>query len=176
MGHISSTGAGIYTTMCLNKVATAAVPGTGLASEWHALFDTGAERTQIANVRDFPAMGTPPNIIKVPGFGNKQSKQVQGQADAPSIELTVNYIPNDWIDGGAGTLGFALSSKTAYAVRFALMNSDPGAAVTGLATENTCFYFIGKIEAVLVKPALSDATTATVTMSMQSDFYGAFTH
>jgi len=176
MAHISSVGAGLFTTLCLNKVVQASVPGTGLAADWHTLFDTAIERTSIGNVRDFPSMGTPPNIVKVPGFGAKQSKQVQGQADAPQLEVTVNYIPLDWVDGGAGTLGYALSSKIIYAFRFALMNADPGAAATGLATDNSCYYWLGRIEAVSVKPALTDATTATVTLSMQSDFYGAFTH
>jgi hypothetical protein len=176
MAHISSVGAGIFTTLNLNKAVQAAVPGTGIASDWHALFDTLIERTSMGNVRDFPSVGTPPNIVKVPGFGAKQSRQVQGQADAPSLEVNVNYIPLDWVDGGAGTLGYALSSKIQYAFRFALMNTDPGSAATGLSTDNSCYYWLGRIEAVLVKPALTDATTATVTLSMMSDFYGAFTH
>jgi len=176
MAHISSVGAGIFTTLNLNKVSTTVVPGAGAASDWHALFDTGAERTSVGNVREFPSIGTPANIVKVPSFGFKQSKQVQGQADAPSLEVTVNYIASDWVDGGAGTLGYALNSDIVYAFRFALMNTDPGAAVTGLATDNSCYYWLGRIEAVLVKPSLTDATTATVTLSMLSDFYGAFTH
>ena len=176
MGHISSVGAALYTTLAINKTLTPAIPGTGIASDWHALFDTAIERTQFPNVRDFPSMGTPPNIVKVPGFGAKQSRQVQGQADAPSMEITVNYVASDWVDGGAGTLGYALSQKGTYAFRFALLNTDPGASATGLSTDNSCYYWIGRIEAVLVKPALTDATTATVTLSMSSDFYGAFTH
>jgi hypothetical protein len=176
MAHISSVGAGIFTTLNLNKASTAAVPGTGIASDWHALFDTAGERTSIGNVREFPGMGTPPNIVKVPGFGFKQSRQVQGQADAPNLEVTVNYIANDWVDSGAGSLGYALNNDITYAFRFALMNTDPGAAATGLATDNSCYYWLGRIEACLIKPSLTDATTATVTLSMQSDFYGAFTH
>jgi hypothetical protein len=31
MAHISSVGAGIFTTLNLNKASTAAVPGTGIA-------------------------------------------------------------------------------------------------------------------------------------------------
>jgi hypothetical protein len=44
-----------------------------------------------------------------------------------------------------------------------------------LAIENTEFYFLGKIEAILVNPALTDAVTATVTLSTQSDFFGPAT-
>ncbi len=174
MAHISAVGAGIFTTLNLNKTSTTAVPADSAA--WHALFDTAGERTSIGNVREFPAMGTPPNIVKVPGYGFKQSRQIQGQADAPSLEVTVNYIPTDWVNGGTGTLGYALDNEVTYAFRFALMNTDPGAAVTGLSTDNSCYYWLGRIEACLIKPSLTDATTATVTLSMQSDFYGAFTH
>jgi hypothetical protein len=49
-----------------------------------------------------------------------------------------------------------------------------GAAATN-AIANTEFYFKGKIEAILVNPALTDATTATVTLSAQSDFFGPAT-
>jgi hypothetical protein len=48
-------------------------------------------------------------------------------------------------------------------------------ANTALAYGNTEFYFRGKIEAILVNPALTDATTATVTLSAQSDFFGPAT-
>jgi len=44
-----------------------------------------------------------------------------------------------------------------------------------IAANNTEFYFKGKIEAILVNPALTDATTATVTLSAQSDFFGPAT-
>jgi len=176
MAHISTLGAAIFSTLSMNKVATNAAPGTGLAADWHALFDTGAERTTLGNVRDFPAVGTPPNIVKVPAFGAKQSRQIQGQADAPTLELGINYVALDWVDGGLGTLGYALANDVTFAFRFALLNTDPGAAATGLSTDNSCFYWLGRIEACLVKTSLSDATMATVTLSMQSDFFGAFTH
>jgi hypothetical protein len=52
--------------------------------------------------------------------------------------------------------------------------ADEGASAT-IASANTEFYFLGKIEAILVNPALTDATTATVTLSAQSDFFGPAT-
>jgi hypothetical protein len=177
MAHVQSVGAAVYTVLSMNKVVTTAVPGTGLPADWHALFDTALKRTDFDNVREFPAMGTPPNIIKVPGFGSKQSKQVQGQADAPSLEVTINYIPQNWSDiTTPGTLGYALDKDVVYAFRFALQNAAAASAVTGLATDNSCYYWYGRIEALLIKPSLTDATTATVTLSMLSDFYGAHTH
>jgi len=44
-----------------------------------------------------------------------------------------------------------------------------------LAIDNTEFYFTGKVEAILVNPALTDATTATITLSAQTDFVGPAT-
>jgi hypothetical protein len=40
---------------------------------------------------------------------------------------------------------------------------------------NTYFYFMGKIESMLVTPSLTDATTATLAFSVQSDFLGPYT-
>jgi hypothetical protein len=71
--------------------------------------------------------------------------------------------------------------------RFTLLNSDStavaGAALgkydsiaTGLGTvANSQYYFFGKLESLLVTPSLTDATTATIAISVQSDFYGAYT-
>jgi len=36
-------------------------------------------------------------------------------------------------------------------------------------------YFVGKVESLLTTPARDDAMTATVALSIQSDFYGPFT-
>jgi hypothetical protein len=170
MAHLSSLGASIFTT--LNFVAATAIPGTGVAADFGTAFAAGG--TAIANVRDFPAMGAPANIVKVPGYGNKQSRQIQGQSDAPNLELTINYIASDWASGGALQNLIDLDSSVLF--RFALMNSAVGAAANKLATDNTCYYWLGKVEAIIIKPSLTDATTATVTLSMLSDFYGAFTH
>jgi hypothetical protein len=41
--------------------------------------------------------------------------------------------------------------------------------------ENTQFYFHGKLESMLITPSLTDGTTATLSFSIQSDFYGAYT-
>jgi hypothetical protein len=171
MAHLSSLGASIFTT--LNYVPATAIPGTGIATDFGTAFVAGG--SVIANVRDFPAIGAPANIVKVPGYGAKQSKQVMGQSDAPNLELTINYIASDWASGG--TLMNLIDNDTPVLLRFALMNAAVvTAAANKLATDNSCYYWLGKLEAIIVKPSLTDATTATVTLSMLSDFYGAFTH
>jgi len=94
-------------------------------------------------------VGTPANIVNVPVYGQKTSSQVQGQADAPSLEVTVNYIAEDM------TAIHALIGQTVifrFMMAASAVTPDEGAAAT-LAVENTEFYFQGKIEAILVNPA-----------------------
>ena len=186
MAHISSIGAGMFSDLSVANLA-GAVPATYDAAGFAALFSTettpadatpvSGEFLRIKNVREFPAMGTPPNIVNVPTYGQKSSQQVQGQSDAPSLEITINYVPADWDAGKA--LGKMVGDGKQYAFRFALMNAEPtGYASTagGVGTvENSLYYWIGKIEALLVNPQLTDANTATLTLSLQSKFYGAWT-
>lgn len=165
MAHLSSIGAAIYTTLCYTPGS--AVPADEAA--WELAF---AAPVAIENIRSFPAMGTPPNVVKVPVYGSKQSQQIQGQADAPSLEVELNYVPSDWASGS--TLGNLIANDTSLFFRFALMSEAP-TSPTAVATNNSCYYWVGKIEALLVTPSLTDALTAKLTLSMQSDFYGAYT-
>jgi hypothetical protein len=175
MAHISSLGAGIFTYL---DIFTGTIPAaTDTAAEAAALFvgtvpgTADAEHVRMPSVREFPSVGTPANIVNVPVYGQKTSSQVQGQADSPSLEVTVNYVAEDMqeIHALVGLNGVFRFMMAASAV-----TADEGAAAT-LAPENTEFYFLGKIEAILVNPALTDATTATVTLSAQSDFFGPAT-
>jgi hypothetical protein len=198
MAHINSMGVALYTDLAI-AIGTSIVPATMDDTGFKALFATADTGTlddaaiaggfvRILNVREFPAMGTPPNIIKVPVFGSKQSQQIQGQADAPSLEITLNYVPSDWSPNADPVRGLSkfVNDGITRAFRFSLMNSD-SAGVTaatkyaslplGLGTvQNSVYYWTGRMEALLVKPSLTDATTATLTLSMQSDFYGAYTY
>ena len=88
MTHISSIGAGMYTDLSMSRETYS---GTLPADEtaWKALFTaelangavvtvTAGEYTRIKNVREFPAIGTPPNIVNVPVYGSSTSQQIQG--------------------------------------------------------------------------------------------------
>lgn len=189
MAHIDSIGAAIFSDLSVGIYQTmpSAYDKDTLAA-YFATKTTAADATpavgefvRMPDVREFPAMGTPPNIVKVPVYGQKVSQSIQGQADAPQLELTLNFVPSDW-DSATG-FGKFVNDGVKRVFRFTLLNEDPGAAATWASTtagfggkKHTCFYWIGKIEAIQVKPSLSDSTTATVTLSIQSDFYGAFTH
>jgi hypothetical protein len=130
-------------------------------------------------------MGTPANIVKVPTYGQKTSSSIQGQADAPQLEVDMNFVASDWAkDTGTILLGNAVGDGKQYVFRFTLLNAEPtgngatkyAATVSGLGTvQNSQYYWIGKMEALLVTPSLTDANTAKLSMSIQSSFFGAYT-
>lgn len=198
MSHINSIGAGMFSDLSIacdtpiDADLKDTVPTTFDKVGFDALFaaaissvgGTKADGTfvRIKNVREFPAMGNPPNIVSVPTFGQKSSQQIQGQSDAPNIEITVNYVASEWASGTI--LGDMVGDGNTYSFRFALLNSEPTASTSaqfastapGLGTvANTYWYWTGKIEAILVTPSLSDANQATVTLTIQSKLYGAYT-
>lgn len=195
MAHISSIGAGLFSDLSVcREVYNGTLPANEAA--WKALFATelangtvvstaAGEFTRILNIREFPAMGTPPNIVNVPVFGSKTSQQVQGQADSPSMEITLNYVGKSW-QNAANYLGSFVGDGTQRAFRFTLLNTEPTgtdatkyASTAGASTlgsiENSQYYWIGKIEALVVNPQLTDANTATLTLSIQSPVFGAYT-
>ena len=199
MAHITSIGAGMYSDLA---VSTPSVPlsNAGLAAldtdaEFQALFQEeietiggtkgiGGTFVRVKNVREFPAMGTPPNVVNVPVYGSATSQQIQGQADAPSMEITLNFVASDWAKEATNILGSMVGDGSQYVFRFALMNADPtgagttkfASAAAGIGTvQNSQYYWIGKLEALQVSPQLTDSNTATITITIQSDFYGAYT-
>jgi hypothetical protein len=187
MAHISSIGAGIYSDLSVCRETLSSIPGA--EADWKALFvaelSNGAavtaatgEFTRIKNVREFPSMGTPPNVVNVPVYGSKTSQQIQGQSDAPSMEIQLNYVGTDWQDA-ANFLGSMVGDGKQYAFRFALLNAEPdgyASTVAGLGSvQNSQYFWIGKLEALQVNPQLTDANTATLTLTVQSEFMGAYT-
>lgn len=198
MSHISSLGAGMFSDLSvatpITDMSPAALAALDTAAEFQALFaseietigGTKAANTfcRIKNVREFPAMGTPPNVVNVPGYGSATSQQIQGQADAPSMELNLNFVASNWAKEAGNILGNMVGDGKQYVFRFTLMNSDStGTGATkyastsaGIGTvQNSQFYWIGKLEALQVTPQLTDANTATLTLTIQSQFYGAYT-
>lgn len=197
MAHIQSIGAGMFSDLSVAVPSTPPVfAALDTESEFNALFASEIQSAggtlgantfvRVKNVREFPAMGTPPNIVNVPTYGQKTSQQIQGQSDAPNLEITLNYVPSEWSAGSV--LGNMVGDGKQYVMRFALLNAQsPGYASTGAnnlggsaatgagSVENSVYYWVGKVEALVVNPQLSDANTATITLSLQSKFYGAYT-
>jgi hypothetical protein len=194
MTHITTIGAGMFTDISIAVPSTAITLANFLAAneaskkgyfatEIQSSGGTKAANTfvRVKNVREFPPVGTPANVVSVPVYGQKTSQQIQGQSDAPSLELQLNYVPSDW--AASTVLGAMVGDGIGYVFRFTLMNANPagyasdavgGAAALGM-VENSMYFWYGKVEALLVTPQLTDANTATLTLSLQSDFYGAFT-
>ena len=170
MTHIADLRSGIFSYMDMFKGTIPA--GTDTAAECAALFvSAGANAVRLPSVREFPSIGTPPNIVNVPVYGQTTSSQIQGQSDAPTLELTVNYNATDMsaFHTLVGTSGIFRFMMTASAC------TEAAGLASTLAINNTEFYFQGKIEAILVNSSLTDATTATVTLSTQSSFFGPAT-
>lgn len=139
---------------------------------------------RVLNVREFPAMGIPPNVVNVPTYGQKTTQQIQGQSDAPTMEVTLNFVPSEWSKEAGCLLGNAVGDGKQYIFRFTLMNVEPtgsgatkfASSAVGLGTVmNSQWFWIGKLDALLVSPQLNDANTATLTMTLQSPLYGAYT-
>jgi hypothetical protein len=192
MTHIASIGAGLFSdlSVAVDSAEIAAAIASPTESNLKACFAavlangsaptaTAGEFIRIENVREFPSMGTPPNVVNVPVYGSSTSQQIQGQADAPSMEIQMNFVGTDWQDT-ANFLGAMVGDGVQRMFRFALLNAEPSGGYGSLSgeigtSENSQYFWLGKIEALQVSPQLTDSNTATVTITVQSDFYGAFT-
>lgn len=198
MSHINSIGAGVFSDLSvatpLTDMSAAALAALDTAAKFSVLFATEIDTiggtkaantfTRIKNVREFPAMGAQPNVVNVPVFGAKSSQQILGQSDLPSLEITLNYVPADWAKEASNILGSMVGDGKLYVFRFSLLNSEPtGSGATKYASTaagigtvpNSEYYWIGKLEALQVTPQLTDATTATITLTIQSAVFGAYT-
>jgi hypothetical protein len=211
MAHISSISAAMFTdlacaygTIASGAETVAPVAPAGFTqANWEAKFDTTTGTNsyfRFLNARSFPAVGTPSNIVNVPVFGQKVAQTIGGQSNAPTMDVTLNYIPSLWAKGATAsawtaglqtTFGTELANMVSDGVsrpfRLALLASastaTAGASLgpydsnaTGLGSvPNSEFYWMGKMESLLVTPSLTDATTAVLSLSIQSDFYGAWT-
>jgi len=191
MAHIDNIGAGMFSDMSIST-DPAGIPdldglddaATQLALD--ALFKAETDvpavgsYSRVENVREFPAMGTPPNVVNVPIYGQATSQQIQGQADAPSMELQLNAVPADWAAGA--TLGDMVGDGVQRVFRFSLLNSKPEGYNSSIEVgsglgdvQNSYYYWFGKIDAQQITPQLTDANTMTITMTIQSEFFGAYT-
>jgi hypothetical protein len=172
----TSIGAGTFSALTYaNVVVPTTLPSS--AASWQALFATIGDFTEIKDIREMPTFGTPANIVKVPQFGVAQSLSIGAQSDAPDLELTLNYIPSRFAIGQQ--IKTDLDSKASRIFRFSLLYAKPtnlADATTGIGTvQNSSIYFVGKMESLQIMPSLSDSNTATLALSIQSDFFGPYT-
>lgn len=174
MGNITSLGAAIFSDLSVGTgTIISGIPQGGVVStldeaNFKARFASEARVrgtvangfqgansfTRVGSVREFPSIGTPANIVNVPVYGQRQSSTVQGQADAPSLELTVNFVPYTYQKGNAliYVLGNMVGDGIARPWRFTLLQSAPSEsssavlgntssvapATAGVTTSSTC--------------------------------------
>jgi len=191
MAHISTIGATIYSELSVQgglwtagdadlEVGTYA----GIASRpvdvaaFRAYFEVpngsdvasnapaaAANVINVGHIREFPAMGTPANVVNVPQYGQATSSQIRGQSDAPTMEFTLNYVPDEH-----GKLDIIRKQDIGVVFRVRIANADN---VTGKATDiYDDFYFYGKIASLEVTPSLNDAFQATMAVTIDGDFEG----
>jgi hypothetical protein len=185
MAHINNIGASIYTRIDYvpGSIATAdrATPAN-LAGKFEsaAAADGAAATTEAAvvaieGIREFPSLGTPSNIVNVPQYGQSISSQIQGQADAPSLEFTFNYIPTNHY-----ALDALRKSGTNLVFRVRLSNTEDGGVqatpASDATTEYEDVYFQGTIASFEIVPALTDATQANIALTIDGDFEGPFSY
>lgn len=191
MTHITGIAAGIFSSMAVHVPSTpltaSALNALTTKSAFEALFVTeianiGGTKaagtfTRMQNVREYPQIGTPANIVNVPVFGKSTASQVQGQADAPDLSLTLNFVPADW--DPTTLLGAATGDGIQRVFRFTFLATEPpgyASSTLGLGqVQNSSYYWVGKLESLLSNPQLTDANQATLALSVQSKFYGAYT-
>jgi len=186
---LATIGAGVFSDLSVHNFTTVITADSAYdtAAEFDPLFATETETaavgtfTRIKNVRSFPSIGVPSKIVNVPSFGSKITKQIQGQADAPTLEVTINFVPSDWAP--STLIGAMIGDGKLHAFRFTLLNAEPTLATTAKyassaagvgSVPNAMWYWVGTIEALLVNPQLTDANTAVVTLAAQTKFFGPF--
>lgn len=132
MAHISSIGSAMFTDLAVaigtvtSGKAAAALPATYDKAGFDALFTTvtSAQKfLRLKNVRDFPAFGQTPNLVKVPVYGQKASSTIGGQSDAPDFSVTVNFVGADWAKGTTATT-FSSGDQAVMGSEFANMVGD----------------------------------------------------
>ena len=178
MAHISSITAVRFTSLAIstNRVtATERRDATNAADEaalFRAAFDSDSEVT-IGQVREFPNLGTRANIVNVPNYGASISSQVGGQADAPDLTFTLNYVPDD---NGHRELNRIRTSGDTVSFRARLTDVENlGNLTDGIPAANVEFddlHWTGRVVSFEIVPALNDSMQANVAVTIEGDFFG----
>lgn len=175
MAHINSITAVRFASLAYSTTVAdfdAAAESTRITNAKNAF--TGSSVVElVGDLREFPSLGTPANIVNVPVYGQAQSQQVGGQSDAPTLEFTLNYNPSEH-----AKLDTLRRNGTQVTWRVRLTDVDGVQNDTDLPSDDTKLYndiyFIGKVESFEVTPSLSDSMQATFSVSCQSDFEGPY--
>ena len=106
--------------------------------------------------------------MNVPVYGQSISSQVGGQADAPTLSFTLNYVP-----AVHAALDRERLAGTVNAWRVRLAAAEQGARGNPFDIFDD-FYFRGSVVSFEVTPSLSDSNQATITVNITGDFAGPY--
>jgi len=130
----------------------------------------------VGNVREFPSVGTPANVVNVPVYGQSTSSQVAGQSDAPSLEFSLNYVASEHasLDAlrKAGTRLLFRVRMTDSSTLLAASAPNLGVPTAFVNDEFSDFYFFGTIASFEITTNLTDAIQATISLTVEGDFVG----
>lgn len=221
MPNITNIGAGIYTSLAYSTLPMAVAAGTagvsigmadsphlwvqefedrGLTSgstyvEWNAV---GTARA-FGRVREFPNLGIPANVVKVPQYGQPTTSQITGQSDAPNMDFTFNYVPKDhaFIDdlrsnGTKSLYRVRLSNAEQFIANGGGDNASGGtdpANTTGIVLpretkvtttseyrEFSDFFFFGTVASFEIIPSLTDSNQLKVSLTIDGQLTGPFSY
>lgn len=163
MAHISSINASLFSDL---RYTTTAIPSGTPA---FAAIEGLSGLTAVPHVRDFPAFGTPANVVNVPVYGSTVSHQIQGQSDPSDLTFTLNYVPSAHAD-----IHSLVGNGISYTF---LLRLAPAALPSNIVqgTQVDLFYFRAQFGSFEVTPSLSDATQAGLTLVLGTDFFGPLT-
>ena len=184
MAFPNNVSAAIYSrfVMSTNELTAAQVDALDTKTKWSYEFAGSDNRVDLGNIRDMPSFGTPANIIKVPEFGRDQTLSIGAQPDAPDLEFTINFVGSDWDEEASATVvGDYVSDGRTRPMMISMLSSEAsgsniGESGTGIGGAlNATIFFAGRIESALFNPMRDDASTVTVALSVQSNFFGPVT-
>jgi hypothetical protein len=164
MALISNIGAGIFTTLKYKADTSYTLPTDDTTHQAFITASTGDfdGAIEVTGIREFPSFGKPANIVNVPQYGQSVSSQIQGQADAPTLEFSLNYVP-----GTHNALQALVQDGNTYVFQLDVKNASTG--------DNAAFYVKGQLASFEVTPSLTDSNQATLTLSTSTDYTGPFT-
>ena len=185
MAFPNNVSAAIYSrfVMSTNELTASQVDSLDSKVDWAKEFGGSTSRVDLGNIRDMPSFGTPANIIKVPEFGRDQTLSIGAQPDAPDLEFTINFVGSDWDEEASATVvGDYVSDGRTRPMMISMLSSEASSnnigegGAGGIAGAlNATIFFAGRIESALFNPMRDDASTVTVALSVQSNFYGPVT-
>jgi len=184
MAHLTKISAGKFTSLAyatagaLSSSSSDAAVAAVFTSGVFPANDTAVEALAatpplaVGDVREFPAVGTPANVVNVPVYGQSTSSQVAGQSDAPTLEFTLNYVASKH-----AALDALRKAGTKLAFRVRLSDSTPSTTTDGVARnkrtdEFSDFYFLGSIASFEITTNLTDSIQASISLTVDGDFRG----